>query len=73
MGRLIKEALFSYELIEEHQLRMLREADANRATGEDDFSESTENRWEKLADRIRQLDPYGQRSRALLAEVESHP
>jgi hypothetical protein len=65
MGRLIPGALYSNELIEEHYLRDIR-------MGEESCDGiNPEARWDTLAGKIRQIDPFGQRSRALLALVES--
>ena len=70
MGRLIKEALFSNELAEEHRLRMHREADTHHASEEIEDFESPEKRWERLADRVKKTDPNGEHSYVLLQEVE---
>ena len=64
MGRLIPAALYSNELVEEHYLRDIR-------VGEEPAETNPEARWNNLAEKIRQIDPLGSRSRALLALVES--
>jgi len=62
---LIPEALYSNELAEEHYLRGIR-------MGEEPCDGTNpEARWSALAEKIRQIDPLGSRSRALLALVES--
>ena len=65
MGRLIPEALYSNELVEEHYLRDIR-------MGEESCDETNpEARWGGLAEKIRKIDPLGSKSRALLMLVES--
>ena len=73
MGRLIKEALFSNELVDKHDLRMRQAIGAHPGSGETENVEDPETTWETLPDRIRRIDPHGERSYALLQEVESRP
>jgi hypothetical protein len=66
MGRLIPEALYSNELVAEHLLRDER-SEAYVAPE----SDPTIRRWNGLAQRIRKIDPTGEKSLALLREVEA--
>lgn len=67
MGRLIPEALYSNELIEEHILRGIRRGEEPCDTT------NPEARWDRLAERIREIDPFEQRSYALMCEVLTKP
>jgi len=64
MGRLIPAALYSNELVEEHYLRDIR-------VGEEPAETNPEARWNNLAEKIRQIDPFGLKSSELSALVES--
>ena len=68
MGRLIKEALFQNELVEEHYLRSIRDVEGLPEENEDAIN--PESRWIKLANRIREIDPYGIKSQQLNRLVE---
>lgn len=65
MRRLIPEALYYNEMVEEHYLR------DRRKVGEPCDVTNPNATWDGLAERIGQIDPDGQRSYALLKEVEA--
>ncbi len=64
MGRLIAEALYSNEMVDEHYVR-----DCLR--GEAPFCDTTDYAgiWERAAQRIKIIDPTGKKSSALLRQV----
>jgi hypothetical protein len=63
MGRLIKEALYSNELVEEHMLRARKFRYP--------YDADPDGEWRNLPRRIREIDPDGERSYALLQELEA--
>jgi hypothetical protein len=69
MGRLIAEALYSNEAIEEHRLRARRQIDSVHRPGLATDVESLQDNWERAAERAREVDPDGSRSYALLRQM----
>lgn len=64
MKRLIKEALYSNELVEEHYFRALRRGEGSACDTTNPNAD-----WDHLPETIRRIDPDGERSYALLQEV----
>jgi len=65
MGRLRPEALYRPDDYKQNQVR---ESDVNRH--EYCGVEDIKGTWERAAERIRILDPHGERARALLRQME---
>jgi hypothetical protein len=64
MRRLVAEALYSNEMVGEHYIR-------NFLRGEVPFCDTTDYAgvWKRTAERMRIIDPTGQKSSALLRQV----
>jgi hypothetical protein len=67
--RLIKEALFSNELFEEHHLREVIRARAYGMKPEGCDTQDPSQRSRRLAERIKKDDPFGEKPSRLLEEV----
>ena len=68
---LAPEALYSSESYDEHRLRARRRPDGqHHPQGVTDL-EPADACWEQAAERIRAIDPLGDRALALLREIES--
>jgi hypothetical protein len=72
MPRLVPEALYSNELLEQHRIRGRRHVD-NRTESEAAHDVvSPETAWRRVYARITRIDPLGLKSHALATEVESN-
>jgi len=67
--KLIPTALFPKEMIELHEVRTRRRADAVHFAGYADDVETPQDCWERAGARIRRLDPERRRTRALLRQL----
>ena len=67
--RVMPAALFSNELVEQHELRTRRHPDSIHFSANVDDVETPEDCWEKAGARIRQIDPKRKRARAAFREM----
>ena len=72
MGRLVPEALFSNELIEEHIVRAHRQVDVGHMPEGGNDVETPEECWERAAQRAKLVDPDGGRAYALLRRLQAN-
>ena len=69
---LAPEALYFSESYDEHPLRARRRVDGQeQPEGVHDLSSSPDASWDRAPDRIREIDPLGDRALALLQEIEA--
>lgn len=66
MGRLLPQALYRNEMVDEHHVRACLVGDNPEPCDVTDYA----GVWERAAERIKVIDPHGRKSYALLRQMQ---